>query len=515
MIQILEEEGLQPIMVDASLLQTYMEINATGTIVLAGNVPPSNIFAGENDGSLLETWIAGGGTCIIPGDWLFYYYSTESGRVTLGSSGERRILNTTSSIISTSNKVVSPTTAGRTLLPSLGSYTGYRTVNLNRVPESLRVRTFGLSGTYADPVQIYLGEGSIFYGFTYQIDVSDAQNDKIPEVFSEFILNKSKSFEFNASIEIIEVSSFDFDSDTNMDYLCVNISNTGNDMGSILGAYVNDIEWDIQRSTLVPGDNKLIPISTASSAVSSGSLVNLTILFDFDSDWQSDFEVTHIETITSTTPDLAVYYDETYVSNWIIDPKTISELTISGLISAGYTPALVDASALKNFMTLKADGTVVMILDNFPRTVWNGQDNSFVEQWFGNGGKIIQIGDWPFYYIGEEGGGRSGVGSNGARRVFNASLITTSSFTSDPNTPFSGSWQSIRPVSIDALNTAGYTYYSFANNTDETLSDPTLFQVGSGWYFYLMNCYRYSSMNLQAALNIIAAVQIMDALIGL
>ncbi|MHA1305261.1 MAG: archaellin/type IV pilin N-terminal domain-containing protein, partial [Candidatus Heimdallarchaeaceae archaeon] len=94
MYDYLTTNGVEAKIVDASLLESYMESNKTGIIILTGNVPPSNIFAGESDGSLLETWIANGGTCIVPGDWMFYYYADGSSLVTLGSSGERRILNT-------------------------------------------------------------------------------------------------------------------------------------------------------------------------------------------------------------------------------------------------------------------------------------------------------------------------------------------------------------------------------------------------------------------------------------
>jgi len=113
----------------------------------------------------------------------------------------------------------------------------------------------------------------------------------------------------------------------------------------------------------------------------------------------------------SRAQDKAVYYDANYSTGWLAD--SAGRQVRDYFTSRGYQ--LVDAAGLKTFMqshvTSKAPSILIMGRDIPPDTVVDVSSGSVTDtgnllvDYMTNGGRIVQIGDWPFYNIGLTGGG--------------------------------------------------------------------------------------------------------------
>lgn len=100
-----------------------------------------------------------------------------------------------------------------------------------------------------------------------------------------------------------------------------------------------------------------------------------------------------------------VYYDEKYTTSWI-RPRIAKDITS---FLSRHDFSVLDATELRNFMfdvmENKVEDTVVVFsLDVAPDTVFDDPSaNCLIRQFLDAGGRIVWIGDVPFWHIGRKG----------------------------------------------------------------------------------------------------------------
>ena len=101
--------------------------------------------------------------------------------------------------------------------------------------------------------------------------------------------------------------------------------------------------------------------------------------------------------------DKATYFDENYNTSWI-SPSIATKIT-SFLVK--YDFSVLDAKQLRDFMIKfiekeKDSAVIVFSMDKAPDTVLDHNDaNSLIRQFLDAGGRIVWIGDIPFWHIGK------------------------------------------------------------------------------------------------------------------
>jgi hypothetical protein len=121
--------------------------------------------------------------------------------------------------------------------------------------------------------------------------------------------------------------------------------------------------------------------------------------------------------------DKAVYYDEKYGTNWL--QAGASREVRDYFASIGYQ--VLDAAQLATYMqahvTSKAPSIVVMGRDIPPDTVVDISSGSVVDtgnlivDYMTNGGRVVQLGDWPFYNIAKTEGGNLNPAGSGSETI--------------------------------------------------------------------------------------------------
>lgn len=200
----------------------------------------------------------------------------------------------------------------------------------------------------------------------------------------------------------------------------------------------------------------------------------------------------HIEKIPEQIPqDIFIYYDEKYPSNWI--NKGISKklaLEIENVLKNGnFNSVIGGADDLRLFMQSKSHGIVIMTMDIAPDTIFKEHNFSIVKNWLENGGILIWMGDWEFYYSGDNGGNKITTYEEGAKKIFDFSDgINEYLGKEDMDGTTMGkkiishikSFKSERPANIAKMENEGLIYESYAKNNN--FADPVLFRKPNSKY---------------------------------
>ncbi|RSN68721.1 hypothetical protein D9Q81_05220 [Candidatus Korarchaeum cryptofilum] len=105
----------------------------------------------------------------------------------------------------------------------------------------------------------------------------------------------------------------------------------------------------------------------------------------------------------SRGPEVIIYFDPRYGSNWIRNPEEYKEYLSSVFDKYNVNYRIVDADSLANILSAGERAILVPTSDVLPDKVWDGTEGSLIVRWLRGGGTIVWTGDWEFYYIGHEG----------------------------------------------------------------------------------------------------------------
>ncbi len=190
--------------------------------------------------------------------------------------------------------------------------------------------------------------------------------------------------------------------------------------------------------------------------------------------FQTPPEVIDLPTFSTVAKaDLAVYYDDAYPTNWV--NRAGAQAVRDALVGKGYK--LVDATGLFDFMTAhiasKTPSAVVMGNDIFPENVVESsasgtaanltKDNT-VNHYMENNGRVVFMGDWPFYNIGKSDGTNFNPAGTGQCNVLGFCEDGTND-SADAVTPtaaalalgLSSTWKGARPQTPGSVDTTLFT----------------------------------------------------------
>jgi hypothetical protein len=188
--------------------------------------------------------------------------------------------------------------------------------------------------------------------------------------------------------------------------------------------------------------------------------------------------------------DIFIYYDKNYPTSWINEDVAESLATEIKFVlkEKGLTSRIGGAEELRAYIESKRNGIVIMAMDVAPDTIFNGEDVLAVRYWFENGGRLIWIGDWEFFYYGKSDGTRERVGEEGAKLVFGLGESITKRVAENNGysmkmtpagedvIPNLAEFQSKRPVIISKMEDEGVVYEAYAIDDSKIYADPVLFE---------------------------------------
>ena len=194
--------------------------------------------------------------------------------------------------------------------------------------------------------------------------------------------------------------------------------------------------FDIFKLATVPADTLAIIFSIKDAVRMGYNIASLLVsphTFKATDEWP---KASGAPAVATPKPDrtevvypFAVYYDERYPTDWI--SRDEAEAIRNYLSMRGFT--VLDADDLKTFMEDEGkQGVVVMAQDVVPDTVaytplpFIPPDNPLIRQYLDRGGRVVWIGNTPFYYQGHVDGTKTWWGTEGILRILG--LVSRSSW---------------------------------------------------------------------------------------
>ncbi len=199
-----------------------------------------------------------------------------------------------------------------------------------------------------------------------------------------------------------------------------------------------------------------------------------------------------------------IYYDANYPVSATTHSAALA--LANGLVSKfnqeDIDTDIIDAITWQEIVQENRKVWVINVMGIAPDTVWDGINNSLIEQWLDSGGKILWMGEWEFYYIGHSGDVTETKGETGSQLVFDFQPTGTyDNRTMSPTDlgnafiPGITTFISDRGASIDALQSNTQTYEVYAKSTDD-IADPCLFNVDKGYFVkFHMSSYAESDVS--------------------
>ena len=184
-----------------------------------------------------------------------------------------------------------------------------------------------------------------------------------------------------------------------------------------------------------------------------------------------------------------IYYDERYPTSWIekVSSQILAQNLKEILFENGLNAKIGGAEELKNYMESRSNGIVVMAMDVVPDTIFDNTNGSLVKYWLKNGGNLIWIGDWEFYYYGDSNGQKIEIGEEGAKLVFEIKESITTFENSYMNTNFVfeiinnlEDFTSLRPGIISEILNEKIIYEAYATDDNAEYADPVLLKIDRG-----------------------------------
>ena len=476
----LDNLSVSYVVADKYFLRDIMENTWNTTIVLTSDVLPVTVYNGSET-TLVEKYVEKGGTLVYPGDVPFYYYSENGQRRTVGYNGFRRFLDINGNMYDRSASTVLVTSLGKIITPSLDNHTSSRKL-LASVLNNYDYRYYALSqsGNSLGDVELLVGLGKFSTFFQTQLTSATVQSLKVGQVLAEYVYNRTNWDFLDPIIDFLNVTGYDTSFNSYADFLSLAINATIQGAVVVEDAWVNGVQWDYEYKVIVDGIQYLLLGSKekGASTLTTGS-INITIGFTLYNQSGITYFTKFLNLNTISPRNIAVYYDARYPTAWNSVPETLYNSLTTSLDNTTYKYLVVDARLFLRFIETSQNGTVIPINDVLPDTVWNGNDNSLIEQWLENGGHLYYMMDWFAYYVGHADGTRTRIGSNGAIRILDSNLIRAlGSISITALTPFKGSWTSTRLIRTQTLNNNGFTYTIYDSTSNPSYTDLVIFNAG-------------------------------------
>ena len=146
----LAKKNIDGKIVKAQELETYMEANAEGIVVMTTGMAPGEIFQNKGDQDLVHTWLFDGGVMLWTGDWPFYYWDVAANCP--GAAGEASVFGVTVTQ-SADGTAMEPTDLGLELIPSIEAHLSSRPVSLALLESNrFEYESYADNGSLADPI---------------------------------------------------------------------------------------------------------------------------------------------------------------------------------------------------------------------------------------------------------------------------------------------------------------------------------------------------------------------------
>lgn len=204
---------------------------------------------------------------------------------------------------------------------------------------------------------------------------------------------------------------------------------------------------------------------------------------------------------------IAIFYDKNYTAPWITYSEELASSLNESFNSYSLDCSIYNDNELYDFVLNYPRGILINTMGILPYTLWNGSDNSLIENWIDMGGILVWTGCEEFYWVSYQNGTNKAFGHSGSEIVMDMEYLKIRS-NQNVNPTLLGSYYisnitshtSDIFTSIQILNNYSVHYEAYANSGD--LADPILFQPYQGdGYFIRVHADWIDSLNSQILNN--------------
>jgi hypothetical protein len=198
---------------------------------------------------------------------------------------------------------------------------------------------------------------------------------------------------------------------------------------------------------------------------------------------------------------IAIFYDKNYSAPWITYSEELASSLNESFNNYSLDCAIYDDNELFDFLNNNPRGILINPMGILPYSIWNGSDNSLIENWIDMGGIIVWTGCEEFYWISYQNGTNKAFGHSGSEIVMDMQYLKIRS-NQNVNPTFLGSYYipnitshtSDIFTSVQTLNNYSIHHEAYASYGD--LADPILFQPFQGdGYFIRVHADWIDSLN--------------------
>lgn len=509
--------------IDDSGLSNLVSGTGAGIILLLTiDILPSTVFAGQAD-SPIEQWVRSGGTLVQPGDVPFYYYYEGQKTKAVSYPGFQNFLEVGQNPYVLYNNTVGEvqtTSAASEILPNLSNHVARRTLPASIFEgNGLEYIAFTNQGENLADYEVKLGNGSFVHMFLDYLSKSKAETYQVGKVMGDYAIHR-KSASLNVEeATLLQVIPHDLDSDGKVDALEGLLS--ANFSGPVLPSQVmvNGSLWHTQSGSLHDGLSTVIFFRDPSSSPLEVGKYSISLTATLQTTLQSN---TFAFTVTGSTlkeTRVGILLDRAYPNGWTWgNSRSILGYSIKdGLENEGISSLVLKADEISYFLDLAPKGVLIPTSDILPDTIYDGSDNSRLEQWLENGGSLFSMFDWMGYFQGHSNGTVTTIGSVGATNLLDINAImATSGITITGTDQFNQTFTSYRPINATLLSENGYNVTLFGITSDNHLHDLLIFNAGTfangtqatGWIAYLHHRPNYDSTAPVVAQMVVTMVTI-------
>jgi len=187
---------------------------------------------------------------------------------------------------------------------------------------------------------------------------------------------------------------------------------------------------------------------------------------------------------------IAIFYDDNYTSPWTTYSEALAYYLNNSFSNNSINCNIYDGVQLLNFLNTHQIGILVVPMGIIPNSIWNGSEDSKIEQWLDNGGIIIWTGCEEFYWISYPNGTNVPFGHDGSAIVLDMEYLEVRSDQYVSPTSLGEYYMSNITAhttdiftSLSLLNANSIYYEAYCQNGD--LADPILFQPKNGNGYFI------------------------------
>ena len=186
---------------------------------------------------------------------------------------------------------------------------------------------------------------------------------------------------------------------------------------------------------------------------------------------------------------IAIFYDNNYSSPWISYSEELALSLNESLYNLSLNCSIYDDNELLGFIDTNPDGILIVPMGILPYSLWNGSENSQIEQWLDNGGIIFWTGCEEFYWLSYSNGTNRLLG-HAANKVLDMEYLVVRS-NQNVNPTDIGNYYVPNLIShttdifssLKLLEENSIYYEAYCKNGE--LADPILFQPKNGNGYFI------------------------------